>query len=370
MDSECTTKPPHSCLRLLEQRASPAAILTRFEEEYNTQIEFGQEKFTQLLNQCLEYPPPTRWLRTLTKFIVNRIEMTTEACSDELVELAINCSLKKSKALKYDADELDNEAYYTIYDLERKKIAIRTMRMHNEVGTKLWTAGMLLSELCMMNSRMFENATVVELGAGVGVTGLCLALCDKPPQRIILTDYAGEAICQDTINNLKHNVSLNLGDSSIINVRELDWAKCTSESEITSRLGINTRDIDVLLAADCAYSLDLCEQLVTAIKNILRAATVNRTPPTLVHDISGTLPVIPSAEQYPFAIIATTVREVDTFDHLMRVIDRSGLICTDVSDWADEQTKLGNSFVMKRNKAKDQIPDVVRVHFLCYSESI
>ena len=88
---------------------------------------------------------------------------------------------------------------------------LRVVRSHNQVGTRVWGAGVYLGELFQRWVRhypmLFQQQIVVELGAGVGITGLMLSkLVPSPlqPKRIIMTDFH-----PDVVSVMQHNVGIN-----------------------------------------------------------------------------------------------------------------------------------------------------------------
>jgi len=83
-------------------------------------------------------------------------------------------------------------------------IQIRTYPHHNDVGVaKVWEAGACLAEYIIYNPHCVKDKHVVELGAGVGLTGLIAAgICRAKSMH--MTDYT--EVCLD---NLSYNVDIN-----------------------------------------------------------------------------------------------------------------------------------------------------------------
>ena len=83
-------------------------------------------------------------------------------------------------------------------------IQIRTYPYHNDVGAaKVWEAGACLAEYIIYNPQCVKDKNVVELGAGVGLTGLIAAgVCRAKSMH--MTDYT--EVCLD---NLGYNVDIN-----------------------------------------------------------------------------------------------------------------------------------------------------------------
>jgi len=83
-------------------------------------------------------------------------------------------------------------------------IQIRTYPHHNDVGVaKVWEAGACLAEYIIYNPHCVKDKNLVELGAGVGLTGLIAAGCSRA-KSVHMTDYT--EVCLD---NLSYNVDIN-----------------------------------------------------------------------------------------------------------------------------------------------------------------
>jgi predicted nicotinamide N-methyase len=63
----------------------------------------------------------------------------------------------------------------------------------------MWEAGYLLGEFILQNPSLFTNKTIVELGSGVGLSGLCLRHVN--PKKVYLTDYMDQVMqnCQENM---------------------------------------------------------------------------------------------------------------------------------------------------------------------------
>ena len=87
---------------------------------------------------------------------------------------------------------------------DKSIVGIKVFPHHNDVGVrKLWEAGAALTEYLMEHPELVRGKHVVELGAGVGLTGLVIAgLCGTAS--VHMTDYTDA-----TLANMEHNVALN-----------------------------------------------------------------------------------------------------------------------------------------------------------------
>ncbi|KAH3761780.1 Rossmann-fold protein [Pelomyxa schiedti] len=87
------------------------------------------------------------------------------------------------------------------------------------IGCAVWDAAILFSRWLLANHTLFEGSTVLELGSGCGLTGLCAA---HYARHVYLTDYISQLL-----DNLKYNISLNA--SAIANMAESDIEEHTPQ---------------------------------------------------------------------------------------------------------------------------------------------
>ncbi|KAI9143168.1 hypothetical protein BKA69DRAFT_1062648 [Paraphysoderma sedebokerense] len=74
-----------------------------------------------------------------------------------------------------------------------------------DVGCQTWGSGIVFSSLILAGQIRFDPGdSVLELGSGVGISGLAAALCSSPPSQLILSDYNTKLLHQ-----LSTNVKLN-----------------------------------------------------------------------------------------------------------------------------------------------------------------
>ncbi|KAI4462237.1 hepatocellular carcinoma-associated antigen [Holotrichia oblita] len=130
------------------------------------------------------------------------------------------------------------------------------------IVTNAISASLALSEWCLRNRALLKNKTILELGAGVGLTGLVVALnCE--PKKYNFTD------CHSTVlKTLRDNISLNFNSSDNTNnivevdVINLSWENVQSQSD-------DFKDIEIVLAADVVYDSSLFDCLYDALKCFL-----------------------------------------------------------------------------------------------------
>jgi hypothetical protein len=179
-----------------------------------------QDAFARLIvevESCWsEFGQPERYIKRLVSCFVNDVEKDDKTVeSDALMELVFRTSLYKESMPNC------NEFCYLSFDLptisERSMISkdtprrdspppllrVRVYPYHNDVALRLWEAGSSLAEFFLKHPDILSGKHVLELGAGVGLTGLVItAFCQ--PVSVFLTDYT-EA-CR---LNLEHNLEIN-----------------------------------------------------------------------------------------------------------------------------------------------------------------
>ncbi|XP_042197186.1 methyltransferase-like protein 22 [Callorhinchus milii] len=158
-----------------------------------------------------------------------------------------------------------------------------------DAGKQVWRGAFLLADYVLHNSYLFRNCTVLELGAGTGMTSIVMATVAKS---VYCTDVGDDLLnmCEQNINANKHIYG---PTGSHIKVRELDWLRdelCTdtqcpyswSEEEI-SELYDRT---DFLMAADVFYDDDLTDALF---RTLYRIVSNLRNPSTMYFSVEKRL---------------------------------------------------------------------------------
>eukprot|EP00656_Telonema_subtile_P025531 TRINITY_DN27597_c0_g1_i1.p1 TRINITY_DN27597_c0_g1~~TRINITY_DN27597_c0_g1_i1.p1 ORF type:complete len:184 (+),score=44.08 TRINITY_DN27597_c0_g1_i1:71-622(+) len=107
---------------------------------------------------------------------------------------------------------------------------------------------------------------VLELGSGVGLTGVCVQRLS--PSVLRLTDYAEEGSGEEVLRNLQHNVDLNHSHThGEVHVSALDWMSVSDE-----HLSVLAQQCDLVLAADVLYSPQLVPALTRVLSGLISAA--------------------------------------------------------------------------------------------------
>jgi hypothetical protein len=294
-------------------------------------------------------------------------------------------------------DENENTGFvsYSTPFIYPARVPFHVQRGHNQVGMKVWNAGLYLIEvfyclLCLSiegSSRIediyklwFSQRTILELGAGVGMTGIMVerglflplfaalraldsqSVGDYCLPKMILTDY-----CEEIARSMQFNIRLSeepparsLANpfaekppcslpSHLETLQQLEKVKydCSvrREMEELRRVGqlqslvldwkeydqrqLTAQPIHCIFAGDCTYSEDLNLSLIAVFEDYIAHNCLNRLSRQLVAGIEGSslsLPLRLLAADIPFVLIACTVRNRDTFAHFRAHLARSPLL--------------------------------------------
>ncbi|KAK4278850.1 hypothetical protein QN277_016638 [Acacia crassicarpa] len=112
-------------------------------------------------------------------------------------------------------------------------------------GQVVWPGAILLNEYLSKNSEILQGCTVIELGSGVGITGI---LCSRFCQKVVLTDHN-----EEVLKILKKNIELhsipenNCPTSDGLVAEKLEWG---NSDHINGILQNHPGGFDFILGAD------------------------------------------------------------------------------------------------------------------------
>lgn len=272
---------------------------------------------------CDDFAPLRRYTYRFLKSFVDEIEAVYAGVDDGLVEALMEFVLNAKLA----DDALNSEAMhhvsYTVPTADSSVVVTcRVASVFNEVGLKLWEAGWLLAEYVIAHKSEFHGRNVLELGAGVGFTGIALA-CVCRSSRVVLTDYA-----PNVMQNLRYNVEVNSTKFICpVEVQTLDWDTWQPTEYEDDRP-------DVLLAGDCAYDVEAFPPLMHVLQSFLGndQGSTNHNPQRV-------------------AIFAATIRSQKTFQKFLDQLAAHRIDYLDITTSSLE--KMGNQLFPYPNR--DQI---------------
>ncbi|XP_038006914.1 protein-lysine N-methyltransferase EEF2KMT isoform X2 [Motacilla alba alba] len=182
-------------------------------------------------------------------------------------------------------------------------------------GLLTWEAALHLAQWALRNPGLFRGRTVLELGSGIGFTGI--AICKScQPRTFIFSDCHPRVLRQ-----LGENIQLNGftpepdGSWSIqtesqgqevkgqscqnpkVIVAELDWSSATEKQLLALRA-------DVVIAADVVYD----PEIILALIGVLQKLSSSRAD-----------------RKAPEVFIASTVRNPDTYQLFQAELDKAGI---------------------------------------------
>ncbi|KAF1317493.1 putative methyltransferase, partial [Globisporangium splendens] len=213
-------------------------------------------------------------------------------------------------------------------------VTCRVASVFNDVGLKLWEAGWFLAEYIITHPAVFTDKVVLELGAGVGFTGLVLAEITKP-KRVLLSDYA-----PNVMQNLRYNVEVNASRFQCpVDVLTLDWD--------TWEPSVEDEELrpDILLAGDCVYDVASFPSLVRVLQAFLGPTT---TATAAEH----------SARERK-AIFASTIRNQTTFQAFLDQLAVFEITYTDITTSALEQMGVKQMFAYE-NRGQIRLCELTR----------
>uniref|UniRef100_A0A146ZMI7 Methyltransferase 22, Kin17 lysine n=1 Tax=Fundulus heteroclitus TaxID=8078 RepID=A0A146ZMI7_FUNHE len=147
-----------------------------------------------------------------------------------------------------------------------------------DVGKQVWRGALLLADFILSKPDMFRGATVLELGAGTGLTSIVMATTAKT---VYCTDVG-----EDLLRLCSRNVSLNkhITDPAggEVKVKQLCWLQhslCTDADMEFSWTEEEVADLydntDFIIAADVCYDDDLTDSLFRTLYRL--CSSFNRT---------------------------------------------------------------------------------------------
>ncbi|KAH8364012.1 hypothetical protein KR084_001578 [Drosophila pseudotakahashii] len=142
------------------------------------------------------------------------------------------------------------------------------------VGLQVWRGALLLADYLFSKKDEFSGKTLMELGAGVGLTSIAAAIHN--PGRIYCTDVNLGCILKLIRGNVQRNSQLLSGKISVL---EFDFLARKEEQSQDLVEAIDNSDI--ILAADVIYSDTLTDAFITVVDNLLERGRQTGRPKTI-----------------------------------------------------------------------------------------
>ncbi|XP_039154761.1 putative uncharacterized protein DDB_G0277003 isoform X5 [Eucalyptus grandis] len=207
--------------------------------------------------------------------------------------------------------------------------------LEGDTGCSIWPASLFLSEFILSFPDMFSSKTCFEVGSGVGLVGICLS--HVKASKVILSD--GDL---STLSNMKLNLKMNqmsTEDDEPVTSECLDSVKCLHLPwECASESILQGLKPDIILGADVIYGPFCPPHLVRVLAILLD----KRKSIGSLHDYSDgcdshdVVAACDSASnagptEHPMAYISSIIRNANTFDRFLALVNESNLAITDLT---------------------------------------
>ncbi|KAG7265590.1 hypothetical protein CRUP_031262 [Coryphaenoides rupestris] len=145
-----------------------------------------------------------------------------------------------------------------------------------DVGKQVWRGAFLLADYIYSHAAVFRNATVLELGAGTGLTSIIMATTAK----MVYSTDVGEDLLSMCQRNVTLNRHLLTSAGGKLRIRQLDWLQdelCTEADEEFSWTEDEVVDLynntSVIIAADVCYDDDLTDGFFRTVYRLCNSMT-------------------------------------------------------------------------------------------------
>ncbi|XP_050236772.1 uncharacterized protein LOC126686669 [Mercurialis annua] len=131
-------------------------------------------------------------------------------------------------------------------------------------GQLVWPGAMLLNDYLSKNAEMLQGCSVIELGSGVGVTGI---LCGRFCRQVVLTDHNDEVLKILKKNIELHEPGANANCCAELAAEKLDWGNSIHINQILEK---HSGGFDLILGADICFQQSSVPLLFDTAEQLLR----------------------------------------------------------------------------------------------------
>ncbi|KAK1439513.1 hypothetical protein QVD17_05332 [Tagetes erecta] len=130
-------------------------------------------------------------------------------------------------------------------------------------GQLVWPGARLLNEYISNNAELLQGCSAIELGSGVGVTGI---LCSRFCREVVLTDHNDEVLKILKKNIELHESSENPNSSAALSAEKLEWGNSDQLNHILQK---HPEGFDLVLGADIYILQNSVPPLFDTVKQLL-----------------------------------------------------------------------------------------------------
>ncbi|XP_069125293.1 protein-lysine N-methyltransferase EEF2KMT-like [Argopecten irradians] len=177
---------------------------THSDEDVSPDMQRAVLKATVQHATCKQYPPSLNYQRAFVKSILHKLEDIDADICDEIYETYSDLLQQK--------EEEDDTLCYKTYTLPCGNTISLQESVHlisqGTTGLSTWQAALNLAEWCMENSTFLKNKRVMELGSGLGLTGITVCKNNQ------MKSYTFSDCHPQVMYLLMRNIETNLAEQS------------------------------------------------------------------------------------------------------------------------------------------------------------
>lgn len=240
---------------------------------------------------CVKYPPSRSYQMHFIKHVMTSAEDRGHSVASELYELyAALVAVPESGEADFCYKSYCINPHNSFVTLKESTKLIS----QGTTGLTTWQAAFYLVEWASSGNNMqfFRGKSILELGAGLGFTGIALCLLCHP-SRYTFTDCH-----DDVLHVLKENVGFNLSASepdTEVEVSAFNWEQQGVEGCLCRG------KVDCIVATDVVYDTEIVDDFVQAIHKLL------------------------SKHINAVALVASTIRNPSTYRHFCEKLDATSI---------------------------------------------
>ncbi|XP_043471228.1 protein-lysine N-methyltransferase EEF2KMT [Leptopilina heterotoma] len=258
-----------------------------------------------------KYPLKKSYLKAFLKLLIDKLEENNDEVDNKLYDEY--CKLISSK------DE-ESSTHYRHFLIE-KNICITleestSIISQGTTGLCTWQAASKLAEWCLMNKSDLINKKILELGSGIGLTGLTVINTCSPKQytfsdchpivmnllfKNLMTNFSNKENFEKLSNQEKSDKRFEFegkyNQQTEVRAVNLKWEEMNNY--LIDLIDNNDEEPEIVIAADVLYDSSNFSSLSNALKILL------------IHN------------QCHYAIIAATVRNSKTIDQFLEQLDKN-----------------------------------------------
>ncbi|CAH0701693.1 unnamed protein product [Spodoptera exigua] len=257
----CQKKPVNKFIQYFYQGNLNFYLLPKDVEEmdWNWQQEFLDATVNSKLMK--EYPASSKFVSLFLKKIIQHLEPKQEVHDGFYEHLCTSMKHIDKDGYSYRHYLIGNDINNVITTKETKNMVV-----NGTTGLKTWEAALMLSDWVLCNKNFFSNKHVLELGSGVGFTGITIAkYCNT--KSMVLTDCH-----DDVLKTICDNIQINFAQLQKQEENIITWFKDHNKSLGVTTLDWNAIDDfmedmvpDILIGADIVYDPSILQPLSNVI---------------------------------------------------------------------------------------------------------